>query len=167
MDFFTRFTREKTPQNNFFSQNFSVENNYFNFFWNLILNFRFMMYDCAAQTKKNDKRIISLHKHYRNKSRYNWQNDYERFFFNLHTPWKSNCFLPLHKKKLYPVSKDSAKFIIKIIWMIYYIIKRIKQRDICIYVCSNGWMGNYPIIQVTKQSHCIFKFNLSSTQNYW
>ena len=98
VDFFTRFTREKTPQNNFFSQNFSVENNYFNFFWNLILNFRFMMYDCAAQTKKNDKRIISLHKHYRNKSRYNWQNDYERFFFNLHTPWKSNCFLPLHKK---------------------------------------------------------------------
>ena len=29
MDFFTRFTREKTPQNNFSSQNFSVENNYF------------------------------------------------------------------------------------------------------------------------------------------
>ena len=29
MDFFTRFTREKKPQNNFFSQNFSVENNYF------------------------------------------------------------------------------------------------------------------------------------------
>ena len=28
MDFFTRFTREKTPQNNFSSQNFSVENNY-------------------------------------------------------------------------------------------------------------------------------------------
>ena len=27
MDFFTRFTREKTPQNNFSSQNFSVENN--------------------------------------------------------------------------------------------------------------------------------------------
>ena len=29
MDFFTRFTHEKTPQNNFSSQNFSVENNYF------------------------------------------------------------------------------------------------------------------------------------------
>ena len=29
MEFFTRFTREKTPQNNFSSQNFSVENNYF------------------------------------------------------------------------------------------------------------------------------------------
>ena len=29
MDFFTRFTREKIPQNNFSSQNFSVENNYF------------------------------------------------------------------------------------------------------------------------------------------
>ena len=29
MDFFTCFTREKTPQNNFSSQNFSVENNYF------------------------------------------------------------------------------------------------------------------------------------------
>ena len=29
MDFFTRYTREKTPQNNFSSQNFSVENNYF------------------------------------------------------------------------------------------------------------------------------------------
>ena len=29
MDFFIRFTREKTPQNNFSSQNFSVENNYF------------------------------------------------------------------------------------------------------------------------------------------
>ena len=29
MDFFTRFTREKTPQNNFSSQNFSVENNYY------------------------------------------------------------------------------------------------------------------------------------------
>ena len=29
MDFFTRFTCEKTPQNNFSSQNFSVENNYF------------------------------------------------------------------------------------------------------------------------------------------
>ena len=29
VDFFTRFTREKTPQNNFSSQNFSVENNYF------------------------------------------------------------------------------------------------------------------------------------------
>ena len=28
MDFFIRFTREKTPQNNFSSQNFSVENNY-------------------------------------------------------------------------------------------------------------------------------------------
>ena len=28
MDFFTRFTREKTPQNTFSSQNFSVENNY-------------------------------------------------------------------------------------------------------------------------------------------
>ena len=28
MDFFTRFTREKTPQDNFSSQNFSVENNY-------------------------------------------------------------------------------------------------------------------------------------------
>ena len=28
MDFFTRFTQEKTPQNNFSSQNFSVENNY-------------------------------------------------------------------------------------------------------------------------------------------
>ena len=28
MDLFTRFTREKTPQNNFSSQNFSVENNY-------------------------------------------------------------------------------------------------------------------------------------------
>ena len=27
--FSTRFTREKTPQNNFSSQNFSVENNYF------------------------------------------------------------------------------------------------------------------------------------------
>ena len=26
--FSTRFTREKTPQNNFSSQNFSVENNY-------------------------------------------------------------------------------------------------------------------------------------------
>ena len=72
-----------------------------------------------------------------------------------------------YTKKLYPVSKDSAKFIIKIIWMIYYIIKRIKQKYICISVCSNGWMGRYPIIQVTKQSHCIFKFNLSSTQNYW
>ena len=29
VDFFTRFTQEKTPQNNFSSQNFSVENNYF------------------------------------------------------------------------------------------------------------------------------------------
>ena len=29
MDFFTRFTREKTPQNNFSSQNFSVGNKYF------------------------------------------------------------------------------------------------------------------------------------------
>ena len=29
MDFFTRFTQEKTPQNNFSSQNFCVENNYF------------------------------------------------------------------------------------------------------------------------------------------
>ena len=28
MEFFTDFTREKTPQNNFFRQNFSVENNY-------------------------------------------------------------------------------------------------------------------------------------------
>ena len=28
MDFFTDFTREKTPQNNISSQNFSVENNY-------------------------------------------------------------------------------------------------------------------------------------------
>ena len=28
MDFFTRFTHEKNPQNNFSSQNFSVENNY-------------------------------------------------------------------------------------------------------------------------------------------
>ena len=29
VDFFTRFTQEKTPQNNFSSQNFCVENNYF------------------------------------------------------------------------------------------------------------------------------------------
>ena len=29
VDFFTRFTWEKTPQNNFPWQNFSVENNYF------------------------------------------------------------------------------------------------------------------------------------------
>ena len=29
MDFFTRFTSEKTPQNNFSCQNFSVQNNYF------------------------------------------------------------------------------------------------------------------------------------------
>ena len=29
MDFFTRFTRKKTPQNNFSRQTFSVENNYF------------------------------------------------------------------------------------------------------------------------------------------
>ena len=29
MDFFNRFTREKKPQNNFFSQDFGVENNYF------------------------------------------------------------------------------------------------------------------------------------------
>ena len=28
VDFFTRFTHEKTPQNNFSCQNFSVENNY-------------------------------------------------------------------------------------------------------------------------------------------
>ena len=28
MDIFTRFTRVKTPQNNFSDQNFSVENNY-------------------------------------------------------------------------------------------------------------------------------------------
>ena len=28
VDFFTRYTREKTPQNNFSSQNFSLENNY-------------------------------------------------------------------------------------------------------------------------------------------
>ena len=35
MDFFTRFTCEKTPQNNFSSQNFSVDNNYF---WHQILN---------------------------------------------------------------------------------------------------------------------------------
>ena len=32
VDFFTRFTQEKTPQNNFSSQNFSVENNYFLFY---------------------------------------------------------------------------------------------------------------------------------------
>ena len=29
MDFFTHFTQEKTPQNNFSSPNFSVENNYY------------------------------------------------------------------------------------------------------------------------------------------
>ena len=29
MDFFTNFTHEKTPQNNFSCENFSVENNYF------------------------------------------------------------------------------------------------------------------------------------------
>ena len=32
VDFFTRFTQEKTPQNNFSSQNFSVENKYFSDF---------------------------------------------------------------------------------------------------------------------------------------
>ena len=32
VDFFTRFTCEKTPQNNFPCQNFSVENNYIIFF---------------------------------------------------------------------------------------------------------------------------------------
>ena len=41
VDFFTHFTREKTPQNNFSRQNFSVENNYFflfliQFLWNLV-----------------------------------------------------------------------------------------------------------------------------------
>ena len=36
VDFFTHFTWEKTPQNNFSSQNFSVENNYF-----IILNSAF------------------------------------------------------------------------------------------------------------------------------
>ena len=35
-----------------------------------------------------------------------------------------------YTKKLYPVSKDSAESIIKIIWMIYYIIKRIKQKHV-------------------------------------
>ena len=35
LDFFTRFTCEKTPQNNFSCQKFSIENNYFaNFFFN-------------------------------------------------------------------------------------------------------------------------------------
>ena len=38
VDFFTHFTREKTPQNNFSSQNFSVENNYF-FITNIIFYF--------------------------------------------------------------------------------------------------------------------------------
>ena len=36
MDYFTRFNREKTPQNNFFCQNFIAENNYKKgekFFW--------------------------------------------------------------------------------------------------------------------------------------
>ena len=37
VDFFTRFTREKTPQNNFSSQNFSVENNYLYLFCDLHL----------------------------------------------------------------------------------------------------------------------------------
>ena len=40
MDFFTFFTCEKTPQNNFSSQNFSVENNYF-LFSKLALTFSF------------------------------------------------------------------------------------------------------------------------------
>ena len=33
MDCFTRFTQEKTPQNNFSRQNFSVENNYLRILW--------------------------------------------------------------------------------------------------------------------------------------
>ena len=33
MDIFTRFTHEKTTQNNFSRQNFSVENNYFSLFF--------------------------------------------------------------------------------------------------------------------------------------
>ena len=33
MDFFTRFTREISPQNNFSRQNFSVENNYLRILW--------------------------------------------------------------------------------------------------------------------------------------
>ena len=33
LSFFTRFTREKRPQNNFSQQNFSVENNYFQILW--------------------------------------------------------------------------------------------------------------------------------------
>ena len=39
VDFFTRFTRKKTPQNNFSSQNFSVENNYvyYCFHWFAVL----------------------------------------------------------------------------------------------------------------------------------
>ena len=41
MDFFTRFTHEKTPQNNFSSQNFSVENNYFFFFCQIQIYFEF------------------------------------------------------------------------------------------------------------------------------
>ena len=33
VDFFTGFTQEKTPQNNFSRQNFSVENNYWRILW--------------------------------------------------------------------------------------------------------------------------------------
>ena len=39
VEFFTRFTREKRPQNKFSSQNFSVGNNYFSLFF-LIGNFQ-------------------------------------------------------------------------------------------------------------------------------
>ena len=37
VDFFTRFTWEKTPQNKFSSQNFSVENNYCFLVWQSLL----------------------------------------------------------------------------------------------------------------------------------
>ena len=50
---FTRFTREKTPQNNFSHQNFSVENNYF-LMISLLFCPRRMLYSIAKNLVSHD-----------------------------------------------------------------------------------------------------------------
>ena len=67
VDFSTRFTCEKTPQNNFFCQNFSVENNYFftskhqkhgiKFFSNIEL--RKVFYKCVSSSSSQGHLIYS------------------------------------------------------------------------------------------------------------
>ena len=60
MDFFTRFTREKTPQNNFSCQNFSIENNYLPTYSNLPFVFSGTMVDYSVRVSDLNRDEIMM-----------------------------------------------------------------------------------------------------------